>query len=388
MARSDFVVVASISEARPCNVHKHQPTYFSPQDSGLRGITMLIYRFLAPLLALASLAANAQEFRSLTYLDQVPVAGYKAEGGFAVQRPMKCGLDGVLYIRFASANSEPAVTLIGDDGKIISNIRLSEIPEFAQNDFYDFAPANGEVFVLSGKGKPHSPTMTSYYVSRFKIDGTYISSAVVDIGVRPDFEPRALAAFPSGNLLISGMAKGHDVPFVPFTAIFTETGQFLHQVILKDDVTDKDAKQQPIDSSFSPAQQERNLIEATYLRTADDGNIYVTRNTPRGPVFIVAADGSARRVALAPPVTGADLEGVMAGGVLLVAQHRSPDGPERHTHYLVVMETSGKKIRETVRYVHEYDKNAVGMSCYRNGTYTFIAGAPNGGLQLVRAAVQ
>lgn len=347
---------------------------------------MLIYRLLELLLVMASLAANAQDLRSLTYLDQVPVASYKAEGGFAVQQPMKCGLDGVLYVRFASANSEPAVTLIGDDGKIISNIRLSEIPEFSQNDFYDFAPANGEVFVLSGKGKPHRPTI--YYVSRFKIDGTYISSAVVDIGFRPDFEPRGLAAFPSGNLLIAGLAKGHDVPFVPFTAIFTETGQFLHQVILKDDVTDKDARQKPIDSSFSPAQQERNLIDVTFLRTADDGNVYLTRNTPMGPVFIVAPGGSARRVSLAPPVNGADLEGVMAGGGLVVAQYRSPDGPERHTHYLVVMEASAKKIRETVRYVHEYDKNAVGMSCYRNGTYTFIAGAPNGGLQLVRAAVQ
>lgn len=151
---------------------------------------MLIYRLLAALVALASLAANAQDYRSLAYLDEVPVASYKAEGGFAVQQPMKCGLDGVLYVRFASGNSEPAVTLIGDDGKIVSNIRLSKIPEFSENAFYDFAPANGEVFVLSGKGKPHTPTI--YYISRFKADGTYISSAVVDIGFRPDFEPRDL----------------------------------------------------------------------------------------------------------------------------------------------------------------------------------------------------
>jgi hypothetical protein len=348
---------------------------------------MILFRLLLPLFAVASLAA-AQDFRSLRYLDQVPVTGYKAKGGFAVQQPMKCGLDGVLYVRFASANSEAGVTLIGDDGKMISNIRLSEIPEFSQNDFYDFAPANGEVFVLSGKEKPHYPTVTNYYISRFKIDGTYISSTLLDISFRPDFEPRALAAFLSGNFLISGIAKGHDVPFVSYTAIFTEAGQFLHQVVLKNDVTDKDAEQKPIDSSFSLAEQERNLIEVTFLRTANDGNIYLTRNTPRGPVFIVAPGGSAERVPLVPPKDGADLEGVMADGGLLVAQYRSPDGPEKHTHYFVVMETSAKKVRETVRYVHDYNKNAVGMSCYRNGTYTFIAGAPDGGLQLVRATVQ
>jgi hypothetical protein len=349
---------------------------------------MVFCRLFLPLFAVASLAANSQDFSGLRYLDQVPVTGYKAKGGFAVQQPMKCGLDGVLYARFASASSEPGVTLIGDDGKMISKIRLSEIPEFSENDFYDFAPASGNVFLLSGKEKPHFPTVTNYYISRFKIDGTYISSALLDIGFRPDFEPRGLAAFPTGNLLISGVAKGHDVPFVPLTAIFTEAGQFLHQVVLKDDVTDNDAKQKTIDSSFPPAQQKRNLIEVTFLRSADDGNVYLMRNTPTGPVFVVTPGGSARRIPLAPPVNGADLEGVMADGGLLVAQYRSPDSAERHTHYFVVMETSAGKVRETVRYVNDYTKNAVGMSCYRNGVYTFIAGAPDGGLQLVRATVQ
>ena len=337
-------------------------------------------------LALGSLAADAQGFRSLTYIDNVSVPTERVKGSLAVQLPMKCGPDGLIYVRFAEAGLESAVSLISEDGKMVSNIRLSQIPEFSENDFFDFAPASGQVFVLSGKGRPRVPT--TYYVSRFKIDGTYVSSAVVDIGFRPDFEPRGIAAFPSGNLLITGMAKGHDVPFVPFTAIFTDGGQFLRQVVLNEDVTEKDAKQNPSDESFSPAQQVRNLLEVTFLQTADDGNVDLMRNTPRGPVFVVSPGGSVRRVQLTPPVQAADLEWIAASGGSIAAQYRSTNSAERKTHYLVVLDTWTNKARETVRYVHDLEKNGGGMACYRNGTYTFIAGGPKGGVQLVRAVAQ
>jgi hypothetical protein len=111
---------------------------------------------------------------------------------------------------------------------------LSGIPELSQNDFYDFAPGNGDVFLLSGQGKPH--TQPTYYISRFKTDGTYVSSVKLDTEFRPDFEPKQIAAFPSGDLLIAGIAKGHEVPFVPFTAIFGADGEFKRQVAFENDV--------------------------------------------------------------------------------------------------------------------------------------------------------
>jgi hypothetical protein len=335
-------------------------------------------------LAYVSLAAQAQDFKSLRYIDKVSIPVKKA--GFAVQLPMKCGPDGMVYVRFAEAGPEPAVTLIREDGKVVSTIRLSAVPEFSENDLYDFAPANGEVFILSGKGKPHVPT--TFYVSRFKADGTYVSSVALDIGFRPDFEPREIAAFPSGSLLVAGMTKGHDVPFVPFTAIFTDQGEFLRQVVLEKDISDKDAKQQPSDASFSWAQQIRNLLDVTFLQTSDDGNAYLTRHTPRGPVFVVSPGGSVRRVLLTPPVQGATLQWTMASGGSIAVLYRSRDTAEHKTHYLVVVDTSTNKTRETVRYVHDYKNNGGGMACYQNGAYTFIAGGPNGELQLVKATAQ
>src|SRR5260370_13091439 len=169
---------------------------------------------------------------------------------------MKCGPDGTIYVRFAGESLEPSVTLIREDGKIASSIRLSQIPEFSENDFYDFAPGNGDVLVLNGKGKPH--IQTTYYVSRFKTDGTYVSSVKLDTGFRPDFEPLHIAAFPSGDLLIAGISKGHEVPFVPFTPIFGADGHFQRQVLFEGDVSEKDAKQKTSDARFSDADRVRN----------------------------------------------------------------------------------------------------------------------------------
>jgi hypothetical protein len=335
--------------------------------------------------AAASFAAHAQAFQSLASVEKVPVPRNGVDG-FAVQLPIKCGPDGTIYVRFAEAGLEPSVTLIREDGKIASSIRVSAIPEVSGSDFYDFAPGNGDVFVLSGQGKPHS--QTTYHISRFKADGTYVSSVKADTAFRPDFEPRQIAAFPSGGLLIAGITKGHEMPFVPFAAIFGEDGGFQRQIIFAGDVTEKNATQAPSDTSFSEAERVRNLLDVSYLQTADDGNAYVMRHTPRGPVFVVSPGGSVRRVALVPPVESANLQWIMASGGSIAAQYRAADFTEPKTHYLTVVDVETKRVRETIRYTHDYQTNGGGMACYQHGTFTFIAGGPDHKLQLVRAVAQ
>jgi hypothetical protein len=347
---------------------------------------MRLWGNLFTFLVLVSPLGNAQNSKGLFYIDNTLVAMDRGNAGLSVQLPMKCGPDGLVYVRFAGADLEPAITLIKEDGKVVSVIRLSQIPDFSESDLYDFAPTNGEVIILSGKGRPHIPT--TYYVSRFRTDGTYISSAKVDLGFRPDFEPRQIAAFASGDLLIAGMTIGHDVPYVPFVGIFKDNGQFLREVTLKDDVSYRNAQPTGSDAKFTVAQRIRNLLDVTFLQTSDDGNVYLTRHTGTGPVFVVTSGGSVRRMVLTPPVKGADLQWTIAGGGSIVAQYRLEDGRIPKTHYLVVMDVGTNKNRATVRYVQDYEKNGGGVACYRNGVFTFIAGAPNHGLQLVRATAQ
>ena len=342
----------------------------------------------AILLACLGITAHAQEFRPVTYTTKVPVSTNLAKNGFAVRLPIKCDQDGTIFVRFAQAGPEPVLTVIQAEGKVASNIRLSAVPEFSQNDFYDFAPGNGYVFVLSGQGRPHVPA--SYYISRFKSDGTYISSVKIDTGFRPDFEPRHIAAFSSGDFLLAGMVKGHDTPVLPFTAIFTSGGEFRREVVMKDDVTNKDAKAKIPNTDFTPEQQVRNLLDVSYLQTADDGNAYLMRHTPNGPVFVISPGGSVRRVRLNPPVEDAAIQWIMVSAGLIAAQYRSAatDGAGHKTHYLVIVDGSTNKVRETVRYFHDYETNGGGLACYQSGNFTFLAGAPDGGLRLVGAASQ
>jgi hypothetical protein len=136
-------------------------------------------------------------FKSLALTDKVPVPRDQANGSFAVQLPMKCDPEGTIYVRFAGMGLQSSVLLIREDGKIASSIGLSGIPELSKNDFYDFAPGNGDVFLLSGQGKPH--TQPTYYISRFKTDGTYVSS-VCSIRLQAGFRTQAIPAFPSGDL--------------------------------------------------------------------------------------------------------------------------------------------------------------------------------------------
>ena len=46
------------------------------------------------------------------------------------------------------------------------------------------------------------------------------------------------------------------------------------------------------------------------------------------------------------------------------------------------------RIRETIRYKHDYQTNGGGLACFKHGTFTFMAGAPDNKLQLVRAVAQ
>jgi hypothetical protein len=109
----------------------------------------LLYTFFLSSLTKVTIG---QSFKSLTVVDKVPVNYEQVGGSFAVQLPMKFGPDGVIYVRFAGAASESSLTLIRENGGIASNIRLSEIPEFTENDFYDFAPGDGPVLFRVVRG--------------------------------------------------------------------------------------------------------------------------------------------------------------------------------------------------------------------------------------------
>jgi len=194
-----------------------------------------------------------------------------------------------------------------------------------------------------------------------------------------------IAVFGTGDLLVAGIAKGHDVPFVPLTAIFGSDGEFRRQIILSGDVSDKDAKEKQADAKLSEAQRMRDLLDVTFLQKADDGNVYVMRHTPKGPVFVISPGGEVQRVTLRPPTRSADIQWIMASGGSIAAQYLSQDPAERKMHYISVIDVRTNKLRDRIRYSHEFQTDGGGMVCYQHDIFTFIAGTSENKLQLVKA---
>jgi len=244
----------------------------------------------------------AQQPKNLGIQETVTLSIPERRGGFAVQLPIKCSPNGEIYVRFTYADSEPELTRISEDGRHISLLRLNRVPEFSDAGIYDFAPGDdGEMFFLTGHGAPHIPT--TYYVAHFRRDGAYDSSLRLDTTFRRDFEPMQLAAFSTGEFFVAGFAKGHSNALEPFTAMFTAGGQFQRELVLPGDVGKKEITIADASPGQSLTEEEglRGLLEISHLQLADDGNVYLMRNTPQGPVFAISAGGMVQRIPLDLP---------------------------------------------------------------------------------------
>lgn len=345
------------------------------------------------LLLFSSPVVVAQSLKKLDVIERSRVSIPEQYRSHAVQLPLKCGADGDIYVRFAGADVEPALTIISKDGTHVSRITLSKVPDFPAAGFVDFAPADNDVFLLAGKQEgPDRYAPPIYYLVQFKEDGSYESSVKLDTSFRPDFEPRQIAAFHGAQeFLVAGFSKGHTTPIAPFAAIFGADGQLQRELIFEKDLGQEDVERASAASnqSFTLEQGTMSLLDVTFLQAADDGNVYVMRHTQRGPVFVVSPGGVARRVSLNPPDGRAEIKWIMASGGSIATEYYLPaSGPDPKVHFITITDVSSKSPQSTIRYTFDPHTTGHGMVCYQRGLITFLAETPEGVLQLVRASAE
>lgn len=343
------------------------------------------------LLLCSSRVVVAQSFKKLDIVEKFSVLMPEEQRSHAVQLPLKCGTDGDIYVRFAGSDVEPALTIISNDGARVSRISLSRLPDFPAGSFVDFAPADDAVFLLAGKQEgPDRYALPTYYVARFKKDGSYESSVKLDTSFSPDFEPRQIAAFRGAQeFLVAGFSRGHTTPIAPFSAIFGADGQLQKELTFEKDITQEDVERatKTSDQSFTLEQATKNLLDVSFLQSADDGNVYLMRHTPQGPVFVVSPGGAARRVPLIPPDSNAELKWIMANGGSIATEYSLP-GPVPKVHFITTTDVTSKRVQATIRYTFDPHTTGHGMVCYQRGVITFLAETPEGVLQLVRASAE
>jgi hypothetical protein len=107
--------------------------------------------------------------------------------------------------------------------------------------------------------------------------------------------PYQLAAFPSGQMLVSGLENCRSrrcfSPFKSFTAIYDQSGHLLKRLsISEDDVID--AAAEIGDSRYARGPMFGNqAVSGGKIRLGDDGNAYLMRRTSPATVYVISSSG-------------------------------------------------------------------------------------------------
>jgi hypothetical protein len=127
-------------------------------------------------------------------------------------------------------------------------------------------------------------------------------------------------------------------------------------------------------------------LDSSSLQTADDGSVYLARSAPQGPVFIISPGGEVRRVMLTTPDSGAALLSVKIAGGKIAAEYNVPGSPPEghHRNFLTITDLSTGRRLDTVGYEGSA-LTGVGLVCYLNQSFEFLAYGSDGGLKVVRA---
>jgi hypothetical protein len=309
--------------------------------------------------------------------------------------PAKCDATGNAWVRVASDKVGGGPILkITPDGKNLVRYTLDAIPPEVASDarMRSFAPGLGdELVVLLEK---QTDEIQSYLV-RYDSDGGFRSSSRIEAHLRPSF----VGIFPSGDLLIGGEELPPDPKTLPagqpsspnrpaFLGLFNNRGQLLRRISIGGDLKPKKrpAETPAGERYFKIDTEYKSAMVLSIAETGEDGNIYLTLNTPAGPVHVVSPSGTVSSSLRLVPPKGANLSTVkIASGRLIVLYTRNkPDADEIDQVLLNELDlSSGEKVAE---YSHSNFHIGSVLACAAPPFYTFLGADEAGHLTIVKTA--
>jgi hypothetical protein len=350
------------------------------------------FRFAAFLLW-ATVAITAQEPRELAVIDVLPIPVQHLQGGgLAVRVPVKCSSNGELFVEFVGGGAEPGVSVVSEDRQHIFRFGLAQASNLEGSLLQDFAPGTShDLFLLLSHRASEGVTQQGLVEHLLVHVKEGASSSVTRVDLKPGFDLRQVALLGSDHFVVSGFFGGRQHP-ESFTAIFDAAGQLLQKLTLPGDLTaesrssDVEGRTPAGSSEMAGAETAAvGWLESSSLQTADDGSVYLARSAPQGPVFIISPGGAVRRVMLSVPESNAKLSSVTIAGGKIAAEYTLPSPPEgHHRHLLTVTDSSTGQLLDTVGYEGS-EFTGVGLVCYRNQSFEFLAYGGDGKLMVVRA---
>lgn len=267
-----------------------------------------------------------QEGFELTAKERVKVP---SEYAHILTGTFQCDSDSNLYVRPYDPELTGPVLKISADGQRVTRVTLGSVPGFDHAELRDFAVTpEGQVYFLaprlSAEKQPEN------YVLKFDKEGKPAGS----VRVEGPYLLLRIGVFPSGGVFLAGWnqrsasANPHE-PRRPFAGIVDSQGRLVKDLAgLKEDIQFRKedlAAKTPKESDAAVLEYERT-ISGSQVRSGEDGNFYLMRYAPEGPVLVLSPSGEVLRVShLQPPRSARLVDIKLARGRLAAVFLRKPD---------------------------------------------------------------
>jgi len=287
----------------------------------------------------------------------------------------QCDSSGNIYVRLfdpADPGQARPVLMFDGAGALQAKFASPHLPELQIGQFerpFALLP-NGGVAVVDWM-------YPDIRVVEFSPDGKVESDVQLDFA---RFAPQQLAVFPSGELLLSGIADGnraHPPRYKSFAAIYDHTGHLMKRLTLDGD-EEIDRAIEVGDSRYaSHGPGWGNLAVALGMAaTGEDGNVYLVRHTSPTFVYVISsASDVVRKVTVESHAPGdMPLEMQLAKGkIAFVFDGWTGDRPSGNEKLTVVDTNSGERLEDFED--GTAGEGFFGLSCYapQSGTFTFVS---------------
>jgi hypothetical protein len=299
----------------------------------------------------------------------------------------RCDAGSSVYLQQYSPTGTQPILKVSRDGQRTVRFSVDAVPGLQAADIVNFAPdRSGQLFLLVNQKEEH-------FVARFDRDGKYVSR----FRTPEPLLPTGLAVFSSGDFLLSGYevlnGSSQTRQLRPMLALVDDDGRLIRRVGTggSDIQHPQPPKHEPVDDPRkSPDVEFAQAIGGSVLESGDDGNVYVMRGTPQGPILVVSAAGELLRTLRLTPPEGFRLREIkVAPGRIAAVYTRRPNrnkGEKTSAVTIAVIDAvTGEKQAE---YFHQSPELGLGLACYTPDNFTFVGADRQGYLELIHAAAK
>lgn len=340
---------------------------------------------LTPIVILFAVCAATQETLPLRMpLRAVDAHEVPETSAGPLRYPIKCGSGGSLYFRTYAGPQQVPITRVGPDGHERKMIGLSGTAYADKARIADFfpLPRGGVLLLVFDRLAKLAPG--EYRLLDFSDDGTLRHDTKLDLA----FDPQHLAVFDNGEVLLAGRkptSQGGGTGD-PVMAIVDASGRVIRTVSATGELTVQEVKNWPKDGTGTEGLTNKErydmALDLSIAETGDDGNVYLLRRGPEGPLFQVTPAGVVHAIPL-PPLASATLMNVKiaSGNLLLQYAERSS---KALTYVYRILDLSTFDVKA------EYSDGGPAylgsaLACYTLDGLTFVTRTGTQGLKIVAA---